>query len=68
MKEKNKKGGLERGRLPPYPMGTVFLWRRDVTGIDLLASPSTGAVWCGHALSCAPLCHRGRAIWAPRFA
>jgi hypothetical protein len=25
MKEKNKKGGLERGRLPPHPVGTVFL-------------------------------------------
>jgi hypothetical protein len=23
-KEKNKKGGLESGRLPPYPMGVVF--------------------------------------------
>jgi hypothetical protein len=68
MKGKNKKGGLRRGRLPLYPMGTVFLYCRDVTGVDLLASPSTGAVDCGHALSCAPLCHRGWAIWAFGFA
>jgi hypothetical protein len=40
MKEKNKKGGLGCGRLPPYPVGTIFLWRRDATGVDLLASPS----------------------------
>jgi hypothetical protein len=68
MKEKNKKGGLGRGPLPPYPVGTVSLWRRDATGIDLLASPSAGAACCGHASSCAPLCRPGRAIWAPGFA
>jgi hypothetical protein len=25
MKEKNKKGGFERGHLPPYPVGAVPL-------------------------------------------
>jgi hypothetical protein len=64
----NKKGGLGRGRLPPYPVGTILLWCRDAIGVDLLASPSAGAMCCGHALSCAPLCHRGWAIWAPEFA
>jgi hypothetical protein len=57
MKEKNKKGGLGRDRLPPYLVGTVFLQRRDATGVDLLASPSAGAARYGHALPCAPLCH-----------
>jgi hypothetical protein len=28
MKEKNKKGGIRHGRLPPYPVGTVFLVAR----------------------------------------
>jgi hypothetical protein len=59
MKEKNKKGGFGRGRLPPYLVGTVFLYHRDATGFDLLASPSAGAACCGHALSYAPLCCLG---------
>jgi hypothetical protein len=28
-------------------------------GVDLLASPSTGAMCCGHALTCMPLCYEG---------
>jgi hypothetical protein len=60
MKEKNKKGGLRRGRLPPYPVRIVALWPIDAIGIDLLASPSTGVVCCGHASSYVPLCRRGR--------
>jgi hypothetical protein len=52
MKEKNKKGGLGCGRLPPYPVKTVSLWCRDAMSVDLLASPSAGATCRGHASSC----------------
>jgi hypothetical protein len=41
---------------------------RDVMGIELLASPSAGAMRCGHASSCVHLCRRGWAARAPEFA
>jgi hypothetical protein len=59
MKEKDKKGGLERGHPPPYLVGAVPLWHGDVRGIDLLASPSAGVTCHGHALTCTPLCREG---------
>jgi hypothetical protein len=40
---------------------------RDVIGIELLASPSAGAMRCGHASSCVLLCHRGWAACVPKF-
>jgi hypothetical protein len=67
-KEKNKKGGLRCGRLPPYPVGAVPLQRRDATGIDLLASPSASVTFCGHDSSYVRLCRRGWAVRAPGFA
>jgi hypothetical protein len=67
MKEKNKKDGLRRGRLPPYPVGIVFPIAQRCNR-RLLASLSAGAACCGHASSYAPLCCQGRAIWAPKFA
>jgi hypothetical protein len=66
-KEKNKKGGLGCGCLPPYPVGAVPLQHRDATGVDLLASPSAGVTCCGHDSSCAHLCHRGWAVQVPEF-
>jgi hypothetical protein len=59
MKDKNKKGGLGRGRPPPYLVGAVPLWCGDVLGIDLLASPSNGVTCRGHALTCTSLCREG---------
>jgi hypothetical protein len=59
MKEKNKKGGLERGRPRPYPVGAVPLWCGDVLDVDLLSPLSAGVTCCGHALTCMPLCHEG---------
>jgi hypothetical protein len=67
-KEKNLKGGLECGRLPPYPVEAIPLQRRDATSVDLLASPSTGVTCYVHDSSYACLCRRGWAVRAPGFA
>jgi hypothetical protein len=66
-RERQKKGGLERGRPPPYPVGAVPFYRGDMWGIDLLASPSVGATCHGHALTCMPLWHEGGRCVRPSF-
>jgi hypothetical protein len=37
-------------------------------GVELLASPSVGAMRCGHASSCVGLYRRGWAARVPEFA